>query len=242
MNATLWLRPFLAPASCAACDRFLNAVGICAHCEEQLPFLSDQVCEQCALPFPTEAASPHRCAECLSHPPAFEKVTAVFEFAGPVVPLLHAVKFGRNLEALRVLAASGAELFARRVEIFRPDFLCPVPLPFFRRLVRGFNQSYRLAGEWNQSLPRPLPLLRGIRRSWRAPQATQDRVRRLRALQGTMRYLGKPLRGRRILVIDDVVTTGSTAETLSGVLRRAGASCVEVFALARVPREKRKQP
>ena len=227
-------QPFFAPLRCEACGSD-GAPGLCRTCLVQVKYVDSSACEICALPFAAEATTPHRCARCLSLPPVYDKASAAFEFAGPVPALLHAAKFNGCRLPLKLLAECARESFQAAVASLQPDLLCPVPLPFFRRLRRGFNQSYLLALDLNRVLPESLPFLGGVKRKWRAPQAKKGRDARLRALRGTMRYAGRtPLKGKRVLIVDDVMTTGSTAEALARELKSSGAARVDVFALARV--------
>lgn len=229
------LQPLFAPPCCEACGSDSDD-SLCPVCSAKWKYLGSNVCEICALPFAGETA-PHRCSACLLRPPAYDQIASVFEFEGPVPPLLHAAKFAGSRKSLRILAERARPAYRRCVEQFGPDWIAPMPLNFFRRLKRGYNQSYVLARELGREGRKHPPLLEGIRRKWRAPQAVQGRATRLRTLRGSMRYAGGVrLEGQRILIVDDVVTTGSTVETLARVFKAEGAAAVAVFSLARVRR------
>ena len=212
--------------------------GLCAACAGLWVELSLWRCELCADPFAGQGLSAHRCGVCLQNPPSFEKVHAAVEFDGSAVGLLHALKFGGRRSALGPLAEKGAPHFRAAVETCAPDFLVAMPLGWSRRRRRGFNQSYLLLRALSRGARIEVPVWRGGRRRTREPQARLDRGARQRVLAGSFLPL-KPgsLAGRRILLVDDVLTTGATAESFSKCLLQAGARSVQVFAFARARRK-----
>jgi len=234
-----YLRWILSPPVCEICvaevDQFEK---LCGSCELALKPASRQACAQCAAPFPTHADSAHRCADCLRTPPAFNRVWAAFDWSESISRAVHAAKFGKQSGGVRYLARRSKDLFLGCDSNFRPDYVLPVPLSYFRQLRRGYNQSEILAREWLKAAGRKIELLAGMSRRHRRPQATQERRERLRALRGSVRYRGKvSLKGAKVLIVDDILTTGSTAEIIARTLRESGAAAVEVAVLARVPRK-----
>ncbi|HKY64332.1 MAG TPA: ComF family protein [bacterium] len=234
-----FLRSCLAPPCCELCPRLIEEPpGLCAACAGLWVELSLWRCELCADPFAGQGLSAHRCGVCLQNPPSFEKVHAAVEFDGSAVGLLHALKFGGRRSALGPLAEKGAPHFRAAVETCAPDFLVAMPLGWSRRRRRGFNQSYLLLRALSRGARIEVPVWRGGRRRTREPQARLDRGARQRVLAGSFLPL-KPgsLAGRRILLVDDVLTTGATAESFSKCLLQAGARSVQVFAFARARRK-----
>lgn len=137
-----------------------------------------------------------------------------------------------------VLAEKGGDSFRSAVGSFDPDLLVPMPLGWLRRWRRGFNQSYLLLKSLRHRAGIDVPIWRGVRRRTRAPQARLDRAARQRALSGAFLPIRSgDLKGRRLLIVDDVLTTGATAESLSKCLLQAGAHSVQVFAFARARRK-----
>jgi ComF family protein len=212
--------------------------GLCADCAGHWVELSPWRCELCADPFAGQELSAHRCGACLQNPPSFEKVSSAVEFEGSAVGLLHALKFSGRKSALRPLAAKGELAFRAAVEAFAPDFLVAMPLGWLRRWRRGFNQSYLLLKALRGHAGVEVPIWRGAQRRTTAPQARLGRGDRQRALARSFLPL-KPgsLRDRKVLVVDDVLTTGATAEGFSKCLLQAGARSVQVFAFARARRK-----
>lgn len=135
------------------------------------------------------------------------------------------------MEPLLTMACAS---FKAAILEFKPDAVLPVPLGRWRRFRRGFNQSYLIALSMQKLTGSCLPYLPGVRRRGASPQARRTRADRIRAMQSAF-YLYRPrrVRGLRILIVDDVMTTGATVESLSKSLLQAGAEAVQVWTLAR---------
>ncbi len=191
-------------------------------------------CRVCALPFPAGTPPGRLCGDCLERPPSFQRARSAWEFEGTLPRLFHAFKFGGQVRALRPLLPVAVASFAAALEGFAPQALLPMPLAWWRRLRRGFNQSYVLAEILQKGLGTRIPHAQGIRRRGSPPQARRGRAERFRAMRGAF-VVGRKgeVRGRRILVVDDVMTTGATVEALSKSLLQAGAEAVQVWTLAR---------
>ncbi len=235
----LWLRRCLAPSTCELCETLVvHPPDLCSTCEAGLKTLRREHCSCCALPFSAGSRDGHLCEDCLGQPPSFQKVSAAFEFAGSAEALLHALKFGRRLPLLPALTRRALLSFREAVQSFRPHALLPVPLGRWRRFRRGFNQSHALAAELNRVSGSGIPLVSGVHRRQASPQARKDRAERLRAMAGAF-AVEKPqfFRKQRVLVLDDVMTTGATVESLGKSLLQAGAEAVQVYVLARTARK-----
>ena len=234
-------------ARCLLCgegDGVLN--GICAPCSNDLPALGHS-CQTCALPLPN--TGDRHCASCQQQPPPQSLSRACWYYAYPVAQLIQRFKYQRDLAAGRTLA----ELAAARLnpESLRPtlhhnqhhnqhpnqhpDLLIPVPMHWRKQLFeRGYNQAQLiadiLARQWQ--IPVDNRALRKITRT--GSQQELKRAQRLKNLVES--FSAHPrVRGLHIGLVDDVITTGATAEAAAGSLRAAGATSVTVYALARVP-------
>jgi len=220
---------------CLLCDEPAEAeLPLCSGCEVELPWLGAH-CTVCALPLP---AANLVCGACQARPPAFARVEAPWRYAFPIDSLIARFKHQARWPLGRLLG----ELLARHLQhafaegLPRPDALLPVPLAERRLRRRGFNQAEMLAS-W---LAGPLGLQvdgQLLRRSHDTPaQQGLDAAARRRNLRGAF-ALSDPraLAGRHLALVDDVLTTGATAEALARLLRDAGAARVDVYCLARTP-------
>jgi ComF family protein len=232
------LRGWLAPPACLACDALMKEDRfLCGSCEEAIEDLGSNHCRYCAEPFAGNASSSHRCARCIKTRPPFRQAWASLLYRGPLVELMHGVKFGKNPLGLKILIHRALPEFRRAIIEFDPEEILPVPLSPWRRFSRGFNQSYLLAHYLLRYNRRKIPLRRWATRSHARAQAQQSRSERMNILK-TAFSVPRPtrVRGKRILIVDDVMTTGATVEALSHCLLKAGAKEVGVYVLARTPK------
>jgi len=180
---------------------------------------NEMVCARCVASLPMLAPGVHR-------------VVAPYEYRFPVDRLVQRFKFGGDLAVGKWLALQLA-MRARRVA--RPQVLVPVPLTRARLRMRGFNQSVEIARAVARALRIPAAM-RVLERTRDAPpQAGLTRRARRANLRGAFRCRRGALAGRHVALIDDVVTTGATAEAAARALKRAGAVRVDVWAIARTP-------
>ncbi len=203
---------------------------LCQHCEAALPRYG-QRCDCCALPLP---AGQSRCGRCLSRLPAYDCIHTPFLYRPPVSDLIKQLKFGRRLHLAPLLGGLLAEYIETRLESL-PDVLIPVPLHRRRLAERGFNQSQELARVLHRALAVPLDSGRVIRRRHTEAQSGLKLEQRRRNLSGAFAVKDGAM-PRHVLIVDDVVTSGFTVDTLSRLLRRHGVQRIEVAALARAER------
>ncbi|WP_455229991.1 double zinc ribbon domain-containing protein [Geopseudomonas aromaticivorans] len=221
--------------SCLLCDLPADTPQpLCSDCERELPWLGPH-CRVCALPLPADGLV---CAHCLRRTPSFQRVEAPWRYAFPLDALITRFKhqsawpFGRLLGALLAEHLRHAYLEG----LPRPDLLLPVPLARPRLRRRGFNQAALLAQWLTAALQLPVRedlLLRP--RDTPAQQQLDAAARRRNLRQAFAIADPAAIAGRRVAIVDDVLTTGATAEALSSLLRRAGAVRVDVYCLARTP-------
>ncbi|MBB3102928.1 ComF family protein [Azomonas macrocytogenes] len=221
--------------TCLLCDEPSDSQPICSACELELPWLGAH-CRICALPLPVTGQI---CGECLKRLPTFDHVQAPWRFAFPVDSLIGRFKHRADWPSGRILA----EQLQQHLEhaygegLTRPEMLLPVPLSRQRLRQRGFNQAGMLADWLARMLGIPCnPHL--LRRTRETPAQQQlDAVARRRNLRQVFALLpGHTLENRHIAVVDDVLTTGATAEAIARVLKQAGAQRVDVYCLARTPK------
>lgn len=216
----------LLPPTCLLCgDRGRPGLDLCAGCHADLP-VPDAACERCARRLPRTGI----CGACQRSPPPFDAAQAGFEYAPPVDWLVHRFKFGGRLECGRVLS----ECLAREL-VYRgagyPDALVPVPLHRRRLRQRGFDQAMEIARLLSARLGVPLADNRLARCRATEPQSTLEARQRRGNLRGAFRVSG--MVPENVALVDDVLTTGSTAAECARVLKRAGCRRVSVWVLAR---------
>lgn len=221
--------------TCLLCDEQVDTpLPLCAGCEAELPWLGAH-CQVCALPLAVDGLT---CGSCLKRPPPFGRVEAPWRYGFPIDALINRFKHQARWPIGRLLG----DLLARHLAhafnegLPRPDLLLPVPLSPKRQRQRGFNQAQMLA----EVLSRALQVAQ--RSDWLMrigdPPAQQklDAAARRRNLRGafTLSPIARPS-GLHLALIDDVLTTGATAQQLARLLMRAGAVRVDVYCLARTP-------
>ena len=229
------LRLAAGASACLLCDLPADtAYALCGACQDELPWLGAQ-CSVCALPLPAAGLT---CAHCLRRAPSFARVEAPWRYAFPVDALITRFKHQGAWPLGRLLGGLLAEHLrhAYLEGLPRPELLLPVPLAAPRLRQRGFNQAALLARWLGGSLRIAVDddLLRRPRDT--AAQQALDAAARKRNLRSAF-ALADPRRvaGRHLALVDDVLTTGATAEALARLLRQAGAARVDVYCLARTP-------
>jgi len=210
---------------------------LCAACSPSVMSGTEHCCPTCGLVWldPPPADGLAECGPCLQRPPRFARARARFAYGGAIQ---HAIQRWKNAgeESLgpalaRLLVADVPSLGARRWPA--DTVVVPMPSPWRRVWSRGFNPAGVLARQLARQVD--LPLVLGLRLKRTIPKARgMDRRARARRVRGVFAARPVLVRGRPIVLVDDVMTTGATAEAAAGVLRRAGARFVDVVALARV--------
>jgi ComF family protein len=221
------------PSVCAIC-RAWGRGRICASCLDRFAAPLSR-CRRCALPLVATASI---CGSCLTTAPPFDAAIAAVDYRAPWDRLVSAFKFHGQLDLAAVLAdlVVGAE---RRRAAPRPSLVLPVPLAAARWRERGYNQAWELARRVARRLgivaePDLLLRVRETAHQLELPlSARADNVRGAFAVEPRRR---DELRGRHVAIVDDVMTTASTAAEIAGVVRQAGAATVEIWVLARTPR------
>jgi ComF family protein len=226
------------PPRCIKCGDFLDREnGLCPPCWQKLSWLSAPCCACCGQPFAFEAGSGTLCGACLQKHPAFDRARAVFRYDDESRDLILGFKHADRTELAptlaRWMARSGAALIADCA------LIVPVPLHWTRLAMRRFNQAGLLAQAIGRLADRPVEPQALTRRRATKSQGRLSRLARRKNVQGAMAVterLVPRVADCRILLIDDVITTGATAETAAKALISAGAAAVDVLALAKVVR------
>lgn len=199
--------------------------ALCPACEAAIPWIGE-ACRVCALPL----AQGGICGACAVHPPAFDAALACFEYRFPLDRLVQRFKFAGDLASGRWLAAC----MARRMRGAHADLVVVPPLARSRLRERGFNQALELARPVARALGIPCAAAALARVRETQPQPGLHRDERARNLRDAFRCDAR-VEGLHAALVDDVLTTGATAQEIARVLKAAGAARVSVWALARTP-------
>lgn len=220
----LWALLF--PTRCLGCGR--RGAAVCDRCELMIPWLNAETCHRCAAPSPLGRL----CARCKNDPSALDGLRAACAFEGIVRQAIHNLKYrqGRSLAGLasRLLAES---LVSRPLQA---DLLIPVPLARGRRRERGYNQAELIADCLSRSIgvPTTAAALERVRET--PPQVGLSAAERRRNVRGAFACSPEArVAGRRVIVLDDVATTGATLGACADVLKAAGAARVFGLVVAR---------
>lgn len=211
------------PKSCAGCGKIdAGAAGFwCAACLEKIGRISSPICPKCGRPFPDAPdSSDHLCFECVKSVFHFDSARSAVLHAGIVRERIHQFKFGKRLQWVPPLVELIESTYAAWA-IPSPDQVAPVPLHLKRLKERGFNQSGLLAKELARRLGLPVHHDMLVRKKWTEPQTRLNRGERLKNVKGAFDSPDAgSVRNRRILLIDDVFTTGETLSECARTLRK----------------------
>ena len=230
------LLDLLFPPLCHVCKAFIPKAGdllICAGCLSKIPFVASPLCTVCGSPFATEAGVDHTCGACIIHQPIHICRSATV-FEGPVQELIHRFKYGSRVHLCQPLGVLTATTLAPFCSQAAPDLIIPVPLHRKRLRQRGFNQSQLIGEVLEKKWKVPLEIgnLRRVR--WTEPQTTLDAHERVTNVRGAFAVREpKRLEGKRVLLVDDVLTTGSTMRACAEALREAGVAALFAVTVAR---------
>lgn len=224
------------PPSCTACHRPLEAHhALCGACWQEVSFIRAPLCDVTGIPLPFDTGGRMVSARALADPPAYDRARAVARHEGAMRRLVHQFKYADRHEARplfgRWLAEAGRDLLADA------EVIVPVPMGRLRLILRRYNQSAMLANELARVTGLPACTL-ALRRAKRTPrQVGLTRLQRLQNVAGAFavaRSRQGEIRGKRVVLVDDVITTGATVDACARILKRAGATRVDVLALALV--------
>lgn len=228
-----YLLDFVLPARCGGCGVIVAEVdSFCADCWKEIEWLGVGGCSVCGLPL--AATDAEICAACLAKPPRLARMRAAVAYGDISRGIALRLKHGRRIALARTMARYMVPLVA---EPRANAVLVPVPLHKWRLWRRGFNQSAIVARELSRRLHMPLAVdaLKRVRAT--PPLKGLSRNQRRRTVSGAFRANPKvALSGRTVILVDDVLTTGSTANACARALKRAGADRVELVSWARVVR------
>ncbi|SFT49787.1 comF family protein [Mesorhizobium sp. YR577] len=231
-----WPARVLFPPVCAGCRRQVSQPGsLCPHCWPQLRFLEKPWCQVMGTPFLHDMGEGFLSAEAIANPPPFERSRAAVSYSGVARRMVQGLKYSDKTDLApwmaRWMLRAGAEL------VTDADVVVPVPLHWRRFLQRRFNQSAELARVVATLSGLPFAPMAVVRVKVTRQQVGLPRAEREDNVRAAFRVPPEQdieVRGRRVLVVDDVYTTGATVFAVAKALKKNGASAVDVLTFARV--------
>lgn len=223
------------PQLCATCREPVDGAGLCPACWSKLCFIAPPYCERLGTPFPFDSGPGMLSMEAIADPPAYHRARAAVRYDDISSKLVHALKYGDRLDLAptmgRWMANAGRELLADA------DAIVPVPLHWRRQWMRRFNQSALLAEIIAKASGR-MVVHGALKRIKATPhQVGLGKAERAENVQGAFRVPadGKAeVTGRKLVLVDDVLTSGATVDGCARTLLRGGAASVDVLVFARV--------
>ncbi len=228
----------LLPPRCLVCGGVVEGAGaVCAGCWPEITFLGPPHCAACGYPFEFDPGPGALCAACAAERPSWERARAVIAYdeasRDPVLAFKHRDRIDAAPAFGTWLARAGAELLEGA------DMLVPVPLHRTRLLARRYNQAALLAQATAKTCAVPVAsdaLVRTRRTPSQGRLSASARRRNVAGAFAVRKGMKELMAGRNVVLVDDVITTGATAEACTRTLLRAGAASVDVLTLARVVR------
>ena len=224
------IQDYLLPPTCILCGNVgFNNRDICETCCHRL-LRNEQCCYRCAEIFNMPLMLPTLCGRCLSSQPAFDETYAPFIYQGEIQLLIKTLKFGSHTKNARLLGLLLTDHLKVTAQI--PELILPVPLHKARYRERGFNQSIEIAKIVSNQLKVPLDITSCVRRYDTPHQVSLTAMQRRINIQNAFSII-KPIKAHHIAILDDVMTTGSTAHELAKCLKKTGVIRVDVWVCAR---------
>lgn len=241
MDLTTKILTNLFPSRCILCSQTVQyaeeggSIELCEGCYNSQPF-NRSCCVRCALPLDEHVGGGVMCGRCIRKLPDYDYAHSVFRYEENVIGLVHQLKFSEKITYARSIGELLLSAFESGAHVFseRPDCLLPVPLHATRLRHRGFNQSVEIARVISKKQNIPIEIKAVMRHRITKTQTKLTAKERRINLKGAFSVV-RPLSYKHVLIIDDVVTTGSTVNELAALLKKSNVERVGVLSIARAP-------
>lgn len=210
---------YVYPPRCPVCDK-ISAQGICDKCREHLFFIRDDYCMKCGKPLEDERQE--FCPDCKKRKHYFVQGRSLLSYQGPVRKSLYRLKYGNKREYAGVYGAEMADYLGKWIRQRGITKIVPVPLYPARQRARGYNQAALLAESMGRRMGLPVDKKLLYRTKKTAPQKVLTSAQRKANLEKAFVVKGNVCSGERILLVDDIFTTGSTVDAAAKALKQAG--------------------
>jgi len=223
---------YILPKRCMACAELTqDGGGFCSSCWREFEFITKPFCISCGRSFALDIAEGHICLGCLKAKPHYDSARSLFKFNAISKKVIHAFKYYDKT----ILATNFAEMLCLRYmdEISDANLIIPVPMHKLKRLMRMYNQAALLASAIGAYLQKPVSFNILKKTKWTKPQTLLPRKSRLTNIAGSIAIENSDnVIGKNIILIDDVMTTGTTISLCAKLLKKAGAKKIVVLCIA----------
>lgn len=230
----------LFPSRCLLCKKTvqkcveIQGVEICPACYQALPH-NTNACSRCALPL-ADDANATLCGRCIKKRPVFDYSKSIFRYEDDIIHLIHQIKFAEKISYTKSIGKILLKTVVEEIlpEQGRPDCIIPVPLHNKRLRQRGYNQSTEISRVVSKATGISIAHDAVIRKCSTQKQTGLTAKERRKNIKGAYR-VNNVAAYKHVLIVDDVVTTGSTVNELAKVLKRSGVEYIGVLSIARAP-------
>ncbi|WP_202711335.1 ComF family protein [Sporosalibacterium faouarense] len=221
---------------CFICEEYDDRVEddyICPQCRAKMVFIEGKICRKCGKPLSSESMT-DKCSDCIKHPHYFERAISALEYEGLIKEAIYKYKYGKKPYMYKAFGALMVQALKNiKVDIREFDYIVSVPLHKTKINKRGFNQAELLGKYISDKYNIPLISNNLIRIKKTPTQNKLNRLERLKNIKGAFKVINKEVFiNKKILLIDDIFTTGSTCDQCSRELLNSGAKSIFVFCLA----------
>ncbi len=227
LKHTIFKRIIFEPSCLLCTSPQSNNHGLCSPCLNELPWHPASSCPQCGL-----SSSGQLCGSCISSPPDFDATHSVFLYQYPIDKMMQRYKYGNTLN----FSHTFGQLLTEKSPFEAVDLIIPMPMHPTRLKERGFNQALEITKILTKNCKEKLDYKSIERQTLTPPQASLPLKERVKNIKGAFKVNAEiidKLAGKRIAIVDDVMTTGASLNELAKTLKKAGASHVECWVIAR---------